>query len=286
VRELDDLLSALTLTQVGDNRFRAGNEPRRFSRVFGGQLLGQALVAAAMKVADRPPSVLHATFVRGADPEQTLDIEVVSARDGRSTATCQVIIRQAGQPVLVAVASFHDSGTGADVFDAPPEVPGPEQVPALHDWARAAANGRTWLEVPPPLEMRIGEPPTFLGGSRTGGPRTHWLRLPRQVPGRTLNAALLAYSSDYFLLDMVTRSTSPADLPDGSASSTSDHTIWFHRLVHLDRWHLYVQRTVAVVGLRGLVTGAVYDDEGRLVATTMQVVVISRRATSDASGPQ
>jgi acyl-CoA thioesterase-2 len=132
-----------------------------------------------------------------------------------------------------------------------------------------------WVDVPPPIEMRLVEPPTFFGGPVGEGTRSHWMRLPLPVgddPG--LHAALLAYASDYFLLDMAFRSH-----PDGSAPGTLggvslDHAIWFHRPVRFDRWNLYTQETLALTGHRGLVKGSVHDTDGNLVATVVQETLV------------
>ena len=132
----------------------------------------------------------------------------------------------------------------------------------------------TWVDVPPPLDMRIGEPPTFLGGVQALGDRPHWMRVPRPVgDDPALHAALLAYASDYFLLDMVFR-THPEEIEHGRWSGSSlDHSVWFHRPVRFDQWHLHDQRTLGIVGHRGLVQGTLHDEQGRLVATVMQEVL-------------
>ena len=130
-------------------------------------------------------------------------------------------------------------------------------------------GSRNWIDVPPPLDLRIGEAPIFLGGNRAEDDRPHWMRVPRPVgDDPALHAAILAYASDYLLLDMVFRSH-PDDVARSTATSL-DHSLWIHRPVRIDRWHVYTQRTIGIVGHRGLVQGTIHDEDGRLVATVMQ----------------
>jgi acyl-CoA thioesterase-2 len=122
--------------------------------------------------------------------------------------------------------------------------------------------------------VRIGEPPYFMGGSSQAGTRSHWMRLIRDVKDRSLHSALLAYASDYFLLDMAFRSfpeAAPASLLTGL---TVDHVIWIHRPVDLTTWHRHTQETLALAGQRGLVRGSIHDQAGRLVASVAQEVLV------------
>jgi acyl-CoA thioesterase-2 len=158
---------------------------------------------------------------------------------------------------------------------SPGAVPPPEDLLAMQDWAAAAPTGRSWIEHPPAVELRLSEPPSFLTGATATSPRAHWMRLPRDVgDGHALNAALLAYASDFFLMDMLFR-LHPDELGPGRANGFSlDHAIWFHRPVRLDRWHLHTQEAVALVGDRGLARGAIHDADGRLVASVAQEVLL------------
>ncbi len=124
------------------------------------------------------------------------------------------------------------------------------------------------------------ESPSFLTGATESSARAHWMRLPRSV-GEThaLNGALLAYASDFFLMDMVFR-LHPDELGPGRANGLSlDHAIWFHRPVRFDTWHLYTQEAAALVGDRGLARGSIHDADGRLVASVAQEVLLRRRTS-------
>lgn len=280
---LDDLLHALELEPLGDDTFRLASEPARFLRVFGGQLLAQALLAAAVTVDGLQPQSLHAYFVQGGVPGRSLEAAVDRVRDGRTMATRRVTISQDDRTLLVAMASFHTNPGGPALEVAPPGVPSPDELPTLQDWGRRAPDAirdraRVWVEQPPPLDMRMGEPPMFLGGSPASGARSHWLRLPRSVgDDGLLHAALLTYASDYLLLDMAVRNHPEGIHSYESDASSVDHSVWIHRPVRFDRWHLYTQETLAFVGHRGVVRGTLYDERGALVATVMQEVLLRPR---------
>jgi acyl-CoA thioesterase-2 len=272
---LDDLLQALRMDEAGPDRYVVPTESARlFDRIYGGQLLAQAIVGAGATVVGKPVQSLHATFVKAGTPGRAIELEVTRVRDGRSVAARQVDLRQDDETLLLALVSFHDGGDEPDLAPPPPEVAAPEDTPLLQEWA-TGEGGRHWIEHPPPLELRIGEPLTFLGGTGTSPTRSHWMRAPRSLgEDPLLHAALLAYGSDFFLMDMVFRAH-PADMGPGRANGFSvDHAIWFHRPVRFDEWHLHTQEAVAITGDRGLARGAIHDHGGRLVATVMQEVLV------------
>ena len=280
IAALDGLLQALQLEPQGDDRFRVVSEPGRFDRIFGGQTIAQALLAAGATVTGKAPHSLHAYFVEGGTPDQPLDVEVDRVRDGRSMSTRRVTVTQAERPLLIVMASFHDNPTHPELADPPPSVPSPGDLPRLQDWVRHAPpalhpHARTWVDRPPPLDLRIGEAPTFFGGASAEGTRSHWMRVPRDVgDDALLHAALLTYASDYLLLDMAFRSQPARDAGTPFTGASLDHALWFHRPIRFDRWHLHTQETVAISGHRGLVRGAIHDADGHLVATAMQEVLV------------
>jgi acyl-CoA thioesterase-2 len=280
---LDGLLQALDLEPLGDDHFRACNEPDRFGRIFGGQMVAQAIQAASLTVNDKPPHSVHAYFVKSGLPDPPLDVAVDRVRDGRSMAARRVTVSQASDTLLIAMASFHDNPTEPEFAEPVAPVPNPEELPRLQDWVGEAPpglrdRGQVWIDRPPPLDIRIGEPTHFFGGPRRLGPRTHWMRLPRDVADPRLHAVLLVYASDYLLLDMALRSH-PMPVTVASLTSFSvDHAVWLHRPVRFDKWHRYTQELIAVSGDRGLVRGAIHDTDGHLVANVTQEVLV--RASS------
>ena len=273
---LDGLLAALTLEPMGGDRFRAHGETDRFDRVFGGQVVAQALLAASATVVDKEPDSLHAYFVEGGVPGLPVDMLVDRVRDGRSISTRRVTVMQGTRQLLVAILSFHAGSREPELAARAPSDPGPDELPLLQDWvcdfsAEQRLVGLSWIEQPPPLEIRMGEPPNFMGGPSSQGTRTHWMRLPRGVgDDPLLHAALLAYASDYLLLDMVLRAYPDRAALKSFTSVSLDHSLWFHRPVRLDRWHRHTQETQAISGHRGLVRGLIRDADGRLVASAMQ----------------
>ena len=193
-------------------RFEMINEPSRFGRVFGGQLIAQGLLAAAATVEGKPPHSLHAYFVAGGASDIPLVASVERVRDGRSMAARRVSITQDGQPLLALIASFHASPVEPQSADPPPAVAAPDELPSLQDWVRRSAPEirpgaeSNWIVNPPPVQVRMGEALRFLGGQAAPGTRSHWMRVPRAVgDDPLLHTALLAYASDFFLLDMAFR---------------------------------------------------------------------------------
>jgi acyl-CoA thioesterase-2 len=280
LESLDTLERALQFERLGYNRFRATNERDRFGRIFGGQLLAQAMYAASKTVDDHAPHSLHAYFVQTGAPDTPVDIVVTPVRDGRSMATRQVTLAQGDRPLLTALASFHTNPPEPELARPPLDAPPPGDVPLLQHWVdRASAEMRpraqTWIDVPPAVEMRIAEPTNFLGGKQTPGPRSHWMRLPRPIGADpALHSAMLTYASDYLLLDMALRNhPQPADYASIAAVSL-DHAIWLHRPVSFDEWHLYTQEAVAIDGHRALVRGTIRTAAGHAVASTSQEVLI------------
>jgi acyl-CoA thioesterase II len=277
---LDRLEQALTLQAAGDDRFVAGNEAGRFGRLFGGQLVAQAMAAAAATVTGLTPHSIHASFLRPGSSSAPVQIAVDRIRDGRSMSVRQVAVQQAGRTLLTATVSFDTNPEPPHVDSAARPVAAPESLPLLQHWAQQAppelaGSASTWINTPPPLEMRIAEAPTFLGGAQAPGQRAHWMRLPRAVDGGPeTHAALMAYASDYLLLDMAFRNHPHRVSYTTYTGLTLDHTFWLHRPVRFDQWHLYTQQTVAVGGHRALVHGNVIDAGGCHVASTAQEVLV------------
>lgn len=280
---LERLLATLPFTADDDGRFAVRADRGRTDRMFGGQMLVQAIVAANSTTPGRSPQSLHAFFLESGRPGEDVDVTVRRLRDGRSMATRQVDLTQGGRLLLSALASFNDAPSAPTTVTAPmPRVPDPEEMPTLQQWAAQApselselANG--WLETPPPVELRMAEPVSFMGGTHATDRRSHWMRLPRPLGDAALEAALLGYASDYFLVDMAFRSrVEPYTMAERGTSV--DHAIWFHRPVAFHRWHLHTQETVMLADHRGLVRGLLHDEDGHLVATVMQEVLIRPRS--------
>jgi acyl-CoA thioesterase-2 len=281
---LDATLVALTLEPKGDGWFETAGAPGMFNHIFGGQLLGQAVMAASATAPDKPLHSLHAYFIRGGDPREGLRIQVESLRDGRSAATRRVNVFQQERLLFSLMASFHQSVSQAEWEPPAPAMPSLADTPTVQHWAAIAPAqvsqaAETWISRPPPVEMRIAEPPRFMGGPRGENLRTHWMRLPKRVgDDPALHQALLAYCSDYLLMDMVFRYYPGFDEGAARTGLSLDHSLWFHRPVRFDEWHSYSQSAWAIVGERGLARGEIRNSQGELVATAAQEALIIPRS--------
>ena len=275
---LDDLLDLLDIEPIEARIFRAQNRPLASPRVFGGQVLAQALVAAGRTVEDgRTCHSLHAYFILPGDVQVPIVYEVETLRDGGSFTTRRVTAIQHGRPIFNASLSFHRDEPGLDhTAAAPPEVPGPDALASERDLAAAIADQipeplRTVLTRPRPIDFRPVDPVNPLDPDVREARSAMWLRADGTLPDDPLvHQAVLAYASDWGLL-------STALLPhgrsvfDGTVQAASlDHSMWFHRPFRADGWLLYAVDAPTAAGARGFTRGAVTDGEGRRVASTAQ----------------
>lgn len=269
---LDGLVRLLDLEQLEVNLFRGVSPPHSPPRVFGGQVAGQALVAAGRTVPDdRQVHSLHAYFIRPGDPSIPIVYETERVRDGRSFTTRRVLAIQHGEPIFALSASFQLPQEGLEhSVPAPVDVPGPESLP---DLATLVANGDIgWLgNGPRPLDMRFVSQPVWSSDrtEATEAPAQVWMRADGTLADdRLLHVCLLTYASDLTLLGSV---LSRHDRPSRPVQMASlDHAMWFHRPFRADEWLLYTCYSPTASGSRGLATGRFTTIEGTLVATTVQ----------------
>jgi acyl-CoA thioesterase-2 len=285
----------LELTPIGVDRFRTARPSLLASadargeqdsqagdrlRVFGGQLLAQALRAATLTVPpQRSLHSLHSYFVNGARPEEPLELEVVRVRDGGSVSNRLVTVRQGARSVITLQASFQTGTTGSDRADPPPSDLGRHvNVP---DASGEAAH--VWSGV----RMRFGrdQAPGREGSGAHRVHRTVWLRIEEDLPDdAAVRACALAYLSDLTLLRTALLAE-PADAGGPHASRSGefrlaslDHAMWFHRAFDPGQWLLFSSVAPSTSGSRGLTLGSLYDEQGRLVATVAQEGVVRRLA--------
>jgi acyl-CoA thioesterase II len=273
---LDDLIAILDLEPIELNTFRGFSpvEGQRI-RVFGGQVAGQALVAAGRTVAtlDGPPRLvhsLHAYFLRPGDPHIPILYEVDRIRDGRSFATRRVTAVQRGEAIFSLSASFHIDEEGVNHQAPMPEAPDPETLP---DWQeRMAAQGGD--DRPRAIDLRpIGEPIRVRPGEAVRAPRYQvWFRANGKLPDDPLlHACVVAYASDMTLLDTTMLPHGLIWEEEGKGSQASlDHAMWFHRPFRADDWLLYDQESPSASGARGLATGTIFTRDGTLVVSVVQ----------------
>ncbi len=283
---LPDLVGLLELAPAGVGRFTGLSPAIGRSRVFGGLVVAQALVAMARTVAERPIHSLHAYFVLPGDPEEPIGYEVEDLRDGGSFTTRRCVARQHGRAIFTATASFHRPEPEAFDHAAPgPEAARPEDLPTPSDIlsgrfgplppaVRAFFGRETTIELRPVDSSRFAP----VGPGPSAARQAVWMRAAGALPDDpVLHAAVLAYMSDLTLLDTALvahgRTVFDADIQAASL----DHAIWFHRPARADGWLLHAEDSPSASGGLGFSRGAVYDVSGRLVASTAQEGLIRRR---------
>jgi acyl-CoA thioesterase-2 len=279
-KALDDLLALLDLEQIEMNLFRGQSPKEDRQRVFGGQVAGQALVAAGRTVSrDRLVHSLHAYFIRPGDPNVPLLYQVEPIRDGGSFSTRRVLAIQHGKPIFNLSASFHRFEEGFEHQIPMPVVPGPEDLPpfpeAMAPWKKQLGE---WFLRPRPFDIRYVDLPTMARGASSREPSQRiWFRADGDVPDDPLvNACIFAYASDMTLLDVTLK---PHDVTwtDGTIFAASlDHAMWFHRPGKADTWFLYDTVSPTAQSGLALARGAIYDSDGRLLVTVMQEGLIRR----------
>jgi acyl-CoA thioesterase-2 len=282
--ELDKLLDLLDLEQIEVNIFRGRSPDERVQRVFGGQVAGQALVAAGRTVPeDRPVHSLHAYFIRPGDPAVPLIYTVDRVRDGRSFTTRRVSAIQHGKTIFTLSASFHHPEPGLEHADSMPAVPPPESVRPNSERI-AEALGLTempsWLQDSAidvrsvgPLPIEAEQDPSL----RTAK-NLVWLRVNGELPDDPLlHVCLMTYASDLTLLDTVLMAHGKSWFGGRMSGASLDHAMWFHRPFRADQWLLYAQESPAASGARGLAWGQVYTQAGELVVSVVQEGLVRLR---------
>ena len=272
---VDELTTLLDLEEIEVGLFRARQPRTALQRVFGGQVLAQALTAASQTVpAQRTVHSLHGYFLVAGRTDQPIVYDVELVRDGGSFSSRRVVARQSGQVMFYLSASFHVHEDGYEHADPVPEAPGPEDSPRLTE-VLAGLTGRSasgWQHEWGAIDVR------YVGDSRAGGAiedpghparARAWIRVAGELPDDpVLHQAVLAYTSDLTLIGV---SVVPHGVVVGYTvqAASLDHAMWFHRPFRADRWLLYDQVSPSASGALGLATGRLFQD-GRLVATVAQ----------------
>ena len=275
-RLLEDLIKVMTLERLEHDLFRGESRDIGSSQVFGGQVLGQALMAAAATVESRDAHSLHAYFLRRGDFNSPIVYEVDRARDGNHFSTRRVIAIQHGAQIFNLSASFQSEESGLDHQLRLPEVPPPEELADLHEHLRGflpqlPAGLRRVLERKRPFEFRPVQPPNVLEPQGAPMLRNIWFRAIDRLPAdEALHRCLLAYVSDFNLLDTAMMPHGLPVPPRKLLMASIDHAMWFHRSVRVDDWLLYSTDSPSASGARGFARGSIFSRDGRLVASTTQ----------------
>jgi acyl-CoA thioesterase-2 len=270
------MLDVLNLEQLEVNLFRGRSPQDRWQRVFGGQVIGQALVAASRTVEGRPPHSMHAYFLVGGDPKVPIIYEVDRIRDGKSFTTRRVVAIQHGQAIFTLMVSFHNDEAGLTHQAPMPQVPPPEDLPSeaqikatiLPTMPEAV---RRYYESERPIELRPVQYDRYLGKKYEDGKFNVWIRATGKLPDDpAIHQCVLAYASDMSLLDTALVPHGRSLFEKQFMGASLDHALYLHRPFRADDWLLYAQETPTMTGSRGFARGLIYTRDGSLVASVAQ----------------
>ncbi len=281
---MDALLDLLDIERIEHNLYRGVSPKDEWQRVFGGQVIAQALVAAQRTVQeDRFVHSLHSYFMRPGDPSVPIVYNVDRIRDGSSFTTRRVVAIQHGEAIFSLSASFQIDEPGYDHQIDMPDVPKPEELVGLEQLKEkflkaAPENVRRYWERERPIEMCPLSLTHYLSDKKLDPLQNIWVRTTGAVPDdRRMQAAVLAYLSDMTLLDTSLFAHGVSIFSDRIQAASLDHAMWFHRDCKLDDWLLYAQDSPNAIGARGLTRGGLYSRDGRLIASVAQEGLIRQR---------
>ena len=273
---IDELISLLTLERIEVNLFRGFNQDIGSPNVFGGQVLGQAMAAASATVKDREIHSFHGYFLRAGDKTAPIIYDVDLIRDGGSFTTRRVVAIQHGKAIFNASMSFQKAEEGLAHQCEMPEVPPPESLSSeqKHRIARAdmlPEDQREFFVRDRPVEMRPVQPDELWSAESHPPEQMFWMRAMTDVEGpQALHQAILAYSSDFYLMGTALRPHGKQFARGEMQSASLDHAMWFHRPFRIDEWLLYVMESPTASSGRGLNFGKIYTRNGVLVASCAQ----------------
>lgn len=272
-KALEGVIKLLDLEELEVNIFRGRSPNEDRQRVFGGQVAGQALVAATRTVEQGFVHSLHCYFLRAGDPKIPILYEVDRIRDGKSFTTRRVVAIQHGRAIFNLDASFHVEESGLDFHIPMPAVPEPESLPTFNDRLRPFLQQLgPWATKERPIDIRICDPVDTPPDTWRAPVAAAWIRANGTLADdRTLHACVLTYASDMTLLDTTVRPHGLVWAPDRKLMMASlDHCMWFHRPFRMDEWLLYAQSTPSSAGARGLALGNIFTRDGQLIASVAQ----------------
>jgi len=277
---LSTVLELLDLEPLEENLFRGESPQEEQQRVFGGQVAGQALIAAGrtLDAKERTTHSLHAYFLRTGDPRTPILYKVERTRDGRSFSTRRVTAIQHGQPIFALSASFMKPEPGIDRSDPMPDVPGPNELESLPQrveryGSQLPESELAWMKRERAIEMRHVDLREYLDYENKSPRNPIWIRTSEPIASDDplLHQCLVAYASDMTLIDTAMRPHLRALAASKRTQIASlDHAMWFHRPFRADEWLLYDQQSPAFGGARGFTTAHLYRESGELVGSVAQ----------------
>jgi acyl-CoA thioesterase-2 len=291
---VQEVVDILDLEPLEVNLFRGRSPQSRWQRVFGGQVIGQALVAACRTVEDvttRPPHSLHAYFLLGGDPKVPIIYEVDRIRDGKSFTTRNVKAIQHGRAIFSMSVSFHTAEPGLTHQFKMPDVPKPDALPGEAElkervYPLLPEPARRYYERERPIEFRPVEFSRYLGEKSDNGRFDVWIRTTGKLPDEpAIHQCVLAYASDMMLLDAALIPHGRSVFSEDIMAASLDHALWFHRPFRADEWLLYVQDSPSLADSRGFSRGLIFAEDGTLVASVAQEGLLRQRRRSQAVKP-
>ncbi|KQT01096.1 acyl-CoA thioesterase [Cellulomonas sp. Leaf395] len=278
--EPDPTASVLDILRLEDDPttpdlFSGRSLPQPRGRVFGGQVLAQALLAAGRTVDDaRLPHSMHGYFLRAGDVREPIAFAVERLRDGRSFSARRTHALQGGDAILSMIASFQEDQPGIDYADPmPTDIPGPDEVPSALELLGGIDHpvAKFWTQEAA-FDVRHVDGAIYLGPPKEAvGQQAVWFRSRGPLPDdQLLHRALLAYACDQVMLEPILRRAGQSWRTRGLSIASLDHAMWWHRDVRVDEWHVYVQSTPSAQGGRGLGAARVFTQDGTLVASVAQ----------------
>jgi acyl-CoA thioesterase-2 len=273
---LDALLGILDLEELEVNLFRGRSPQEGSQRVFGGQVLGQALTAAGRTVERDAAHSFHAYFLRPGDPKTPILYQVDRTRDGKSFTTRRITAIQRGRAIFHLEASFQQHEPGPEHQDLMPAAPDPETLPDFRERLeplvrKAPAEVRRWLESERPIDLRYVTQFDPIEPEKLPPRQLVWVRADGRLPDtRLLHQCVVAYASDLTLLDTAALPHGISWIGRGWQIASLDHAIWFHRDFRADEWLLYEQQSPVAAGARGFTTGRLFTRAGALAVSVVQ----------------
>lgn len=284
---VETLIDILDLEAIEKNIYRGESPDVGWQRVFGGQVIGQALVAAQRTVdEERIVHSLHGYFMRPGDPSVPILYEVDRIRDGKSFTTRRVVAIQHGHAIFSMSASFQIVEPGLEHYLEMPDTPMPEDLPSEKQLAdqfidHAPEGVRNYWQRERPIELRPINLEHYISSKKLKPKQDIWFRATGKLPDNTaVQQAVLAYASDMTLLDTSLFAHGKAVFDPKIQVASLDHSMWFHRPMNMEDWHLYSQDSPNSSGARGLTRGSIYTREGVLVASVAQEGLIRQRDES------
>jgi len=282
-----ELVKLLDVRPAGENLFRGRRKPGGVGRVYGGQVVAQALVAASKTVAeDRLVHSLHCYFLRGGSEDYEIDFRVENDFDGGSFSNRRVIAMQQGEVILNLAASFSRSGRGHHHQKQIPIVLPPEELEPIHAVALRHESALpkkmgNFFKRASPVELRsVGDPPFILTDNKAPN-LVFWFRVASELDApQWMHRAVVAYASDIAMIAAAAKPHQPFDMQPASL----DHSLWFHRDVRCDEWLLNVIDSPWAGEGRGLSHATIYDRDGNAVASAAQEGIMRDRAMREMTG--